>query len=178
MRAEDRRGAKSKRLPDPRARGEGLVILAIDPGIDTGWALINEEGLLYLAGLGPPGWWGTATFCVIEKPQVYRGRASKGDPNDLITLAITVGRYVEQASGRVPVHLVLPTTWKGQIKKEIHHPRILGALSQAERDLLHSTTKHLAKGKLHNVYDAVGLGKWAHAQGACLRPNVVLASPV
>lgn len=98
---------------------------------------------------------------MIEKPQIYRATKSQGDPNDLITLAVMVGQYWERASSRGAISclLVLPSEWKGQVPKQIHEKRILGALSGQELSRVPGRSE-LAASKRHNVIDAVGLGLW------------------
>lgn len=141
-------------------------VLAIDPGNDLGWALF-EDGQLIFAGLNNPS---TALLdgarAIIERPQVYRSSQSKGDPNDLITLAIGVGQMKERLESRgVQVDLVLPTTWKGQTPKEIHHKRVLARLSPTEKTRLDGCLSCVARGVRHNVLDAVGLGLWFLRRG-------------
>lgn len=143
--------------------------LAIDPGRDTGWALLDTSGILVQCGLGvPPAFIGQV---IIERPQIYRGRASKGDPNDLITLAIQVGRYTERYD--VPggsVEHVLPHDWKGSVDPEVLCRRVVASLTECERQLLETVLAPLARklvrddltgGRRHNVIDAVGIAKWS-----------------
>jgi hypothetical protein len=143
------------------------VYLAIDPGIHTGWAVLAISGQLLSCGLGENYLSrGLVTSAIIERPQVYRPSLSKGDPNDLITLAIRVGQYKERLETRgVNVSLVLPATWKGQVPKGIHHGRIEADLSYAERALMQPWPRtRKGDGVAGNVWDAVGLAKWAFAQ--------------
>lgn len=147
------------------------MILAIDPGLATGWALLDADGKLLDAGLGDPIS-RRGVRVIIEKPQIYRGRASKGDPNDLITLAIQVGRYTERflAHGCEVEH-VLPHDWKGSIVPDVCLRRIYASLSQLERNTADPVLAPLARkplseetleeGKRHNVLDAIGIGKWS-----------------
>lgn len=138
-------------------------LLAIDPGLDTGWALFTRGFALLACGVGQPPM--GAPYVVIEKPQVYRGRGSKGDPNDLITLAVGVGRYLERAENSgARVALVLPRQWKGTIDKEIHHQRIRRDLPIDDLRVVVTEEAKLAKSKVHNMMDAVGLGLWAKTQ--------------
>lgn len=141
--------------------------LAIDPGVDTGWALFEErDGALVRCGVGDPPWTAHLLGAVIEKPQVYRAAKSKGDPNDLITLAIRVGRYVEKLAMRgIACNLVTPVEWKGQVPKEIHHRRVLGVLSLNETEIVQSAYKGMPVSIRHNMLDAIGLGQWAHKAG-------------
>lgn len=132
-------------------------ILAIDPGVSTGWARI-VDGQLVACGLGDPPVTRSCPKVIIERPQVYRGRASKGDPNDLITLAIQVGRYTERFGG---AEHVLPHTWKGSVDADVLCRRVLASLTPEEQAVFDRCTASVAKSKLHNVIDAVGIGKWS-----------------
>ena len=140
----------------------------MDPGLDTGWAVFSD-GLLSSCGLGPPP---VANYdsVTIEKPQVYAASKSKGNPNDLITLAIMVGRYVERLErGSCKVHLVLPTTWKGQVDKDIMCKRILLGLSDLEKTVALKCLTPISESKRHNVVDAIGIGVWCFRAGPWYR---------
>lgn len=141
------------------------AFLAIDPGIDTGWALFMPSKALVRCGLGAPPTTPVLSV-VIEKPQVYRARESKGDPNNLITLAIQVGRYVERfevLGAKVTLHL--PNEWKGQLPKGVMSGRTLKGLSLAEQAVVNHCLQPIAPSKRHNVMDAVALGVWAFKMG-------------
>lgn len=138
------------------------MFLGIDPGVSTGWAVLNATGGLEVCGKGETFPLLSNRSAIIERPQVYRAGKSKGDPNDLITLAIRVGRYQErlEAAG-VPVKLYLPTTWKGQIDKSIHHTRVEATLTEREREIVYAVAKRPnTRGYDDNVWDAVALAKW------------------
>lgn len=143
------------------------MILGIDPGVSTGWSLWTAKG--EFAGAGASG--GDfplvgVTHAAIERPQIYRASQSKGDPNDIVTLAIQVGQYKERLEARgVKVTLVLPTTWKGQLKKEIHHARILGSLPEVEKVRVVKSLETVAKSHRHDTLDAIGLGLWLIRSG-------------
>ena len=140
------------------------MYLAIDPGIDTGWASFAKNGSLLACSVGSPP--SCSGMVVIEKPQIYPSRLSKGNPNDLITLALQVGRYIERLEAQgATVTLALPHEWKGTIPKDIHHKRIVGYLTDAERQVIKTYGAGVAAGKVHNMLDAVGLGKWAFKVG-------------
>lgn len=90
---------------------------------------------------------------VIERPQVYVASRSKGDPNDLITLALIAGRV----TGYFPKAAAIdrkPAQWKGQVPKEIQIERTRQKLSPAEKERIEKTPKSLE----HNVLDAIGIG--------------------
>lgn len=157
-------------------------ILAIDPGACTGFALmrpiqdlrryaISIVGTEAMATMGDVSEtrlggimeWSVRSIrqgryeTVIELPQVYRASRSKGDPNDLIRLAVLVGRLQQLAEVRgSEVTLVQPATWKGQVPKDVHHKRLMERLCREELEKLES----LHKTYRHNALDAVGLGLW------------------
>lgn len=55
---------------------------------------------------------------VIEMPQTYRGRAARGDANDLIALGATVGGIERMlAEHGVLARNVRPSDWKGGVPK-------------------------------------------------------------
>lgn len=62
---------------------------------------------------------------IVEVPQVYREVKQKGDPNDLINLALLAGNLEALISAREVIE-VRPGTWKGQIPKHTHHARLRG----------------------------------------------------
>jgi len=139
-----------------------VTFLAIDPGRDTGWAVLREDGILSSCGLGDPPLAFNGHRVLVERPQIYRGRASKADPNDLITLAIQVGRYKERFMSRgCSVEEIIPHTWKGTVDPDVLCNRIVSSLTDDERCVLDSALLSVAKSKQHNVIDAVGLGKWS-----------------
>jgi hypothetical protein len=74
---------------------------------------------------------GLPDLVVIELPQVYQGHLQKGDPNDLIKLAVLVGAIT--ALFICPVLLPTPTQWKNAVPKEIHHRRIRAKLPELGR---------------------------------------------
>lgn len=132
-----------------------MILLAIDPGRDTGWARFDDQRLT-LCGLTHPDDY-RATFApmrpdkvIIERPTIYPG-ARNGD--DIVTLAARMGMIKAQFG--CPIDEVEPRRWKHQTPKEIHNRRVIMQLAGNERALL-------PKGaKAHNVIDAVGLGLWA-----------------
>lgn len=85
---------------------------------------------------------------VIELPQVYQGRLQKGDPNDLIDLAVLVGALLHAIPHSVAL-LPRPREWKGQVPKDIHHRRIRERIPDFG-----------PSGK--DTMDAVGLALWGY----------------
>ncbi len=134
-----------------------MLLLSVDPGIDTGFA-IWKDGLLCYCGLGEV--WPVVDRAIIELPQVYPKISAK-QANDLITLAVRVGQYkerIEDLGEDAPVRLVHPHTWKGNVPKDIHHPRIWAKLDPSEQHIFNKDTKATTLSKRHNVLDAIGLG--------------------
>jgi hypothetical protein len=138
---------------------ESSLILAMDPGANAGFAL-GQNGRLIWAGLNElpgllilPG----AKYSVFwEKPEIYPG-TKKENPNDLITEAVTAGRWLERIALRYgpPARewWAFPREWKGGVPKDIHNDRVLERLNVLERPAV----PKLPKSKLHNVVDAIGL---------------------
>lgn len=148
-----------------------MTYLAVDPGIDTGWAHFSAGTKLLACGLGDPCEVGLPDFdvdariqrVIIEKPQVYRASMSKGDPNDLITLGVRVGEYKRcfQHERGASVRLVLPCDWKGQQPKDVTELRARQSLSPPEMSIVAACMKSVAPSKRHNVWDAIALGRAA-----------------
>jgi hypothetical protein len=143
-----------------------MTCLAIDPGISTGWALFNDGGELLLCAQSPPPvayHQGNPTRVVIERPQVYQGRKSKADPNDIVTLALGAGKYWERFEARgAAVEMVLPSEWKGQLDKPVCHERMWAFLSPREQAIVHRGGLGVAPKKREDMLDAVALGKWRY----------------
>lgn len=134
---------------------------AIDPGNKTGWAIFGLTNFGYrlmtcavslFDHLPRIGYMNSPATTVIEIPQVYSVDRSKGDPNDLVGLAVKCGRLQERHSGLGPVELVLPRAWKGQLPKEVCWNRALEVLYPEELSRI--------EGRDHNMRDAISLGLW------------------
>jgi len=109
---------------------------------------------------------------VLERPKVHTTATSKGDPDDLIRLALTVGAigaWVYATHRRT----ILPREWKGQVPKnnnpelDIMISRIKKRLNFPLEDRVVVRPKRVTSGPgvpyrlQHNVWDAVGIGLWA-----------------
>lgn len=90
----------------------------------------------------------------IERPQVYRQRFQKGDPNDLITLSLVAGAFAGSFIPGAAVSEYKPREWKGQVPKPAMQKRIESRLSEEEL----SRVSWPAKSYRHNVWDAIGIG--------------------
>ncbi len=133
------------------------MILGIDPGRSQGWAILDETGILRSCGLGdnPPV---LPSLVVLEKPQIYPDTPTK-QANDLVTLAVSVGRMAERFS-KSKILLVTPHTWKGSTPKPIHNRRVLAKLSLLENGIYLRDTLKIAESYKNNVIDAIGLAKY------------------
>lgn len=141
-----------------------MIWTSIDPGC-TGVAYWNGRELVSCGVVEDVDAVSVQGHLVIEKPQIYRSSKNKKrvDPNDLITLAIQVGRYIERARHCGGSTVVTPAQWKGQVAKEILVPRILGFLNEGERAIATRASLGIARGKVHNMVEAIGIG--LHACG-------------
>jgi predicted nuclease with RNAse H fold len=144
-------------------------VTCIDPGKVAGWAQWTNKKLTscgIFSDWNYPTLWhrGCEQYLVLEVPRIYPHR-SKGDPNDIVDLAMTAGeiRGFARAAGCHIIE-VFPRTWKGQVPKEIHHARVLKHLADDELRLLDVEARKFSKtnpnGYDHNMLDAVALGLW------------------
>lgn len=143
-----------------------MRLLAIDPGESDGWAVFQNGRLAACGRHVRERDFEGVDLVVIEKPQIYVLGKSKADPNDLISLAIKVGRLaerVERITG-TDADLVRPQEWKGSVPKEIHNRRVIDALSADEACIAADALKLVPEKQRHNVIDACGLGLWAVKQ--------------
>jgi hypothetical protein len=159
-----------------------MNLLSIDPGVTCcGWAYWRD-GKLVLCGLSRTKevgiearicahdfrrhWlYGQPDFIVIEKPEVYQQRFWKGDPRDLVELAMVVGGIIAQFPG-VRVRAVFPKEWKRQVPKSVSESRTLAKLSELEKNKSESPEVFgepdtAPPSLLHNMMDAIGIGLWA-----------------
>ena len=110
--------------------------LAIDPGTrTTGYAIFDNSRLAACGCLTADGLYemlaeimlASARMTlpreilpelktVVERPQVYGQRKWKGDPNDLIGVALVAGAV---AALFPPAKFVLPHAWKGNAPKDV-----------------------------------------------------------
>jgi len=136
-------------------------VLAIDPGKNAGWARFVDGDLCEaevmngsdIVNQPPPIAVGPA-IVVIEIPVIYPIGRGKGDPNDLISLAIMAGRlsgYYKHICNCDTI-FVKPRVWKGTVPKRIHQKRILDKLKENEKAKLPHQN--------HNMVDAIGIGLW------------------
>lgn len=150
------------------------MLLAIDPGVTTaGAALFDNRGTLVSAWLvqsaallntakeikkglfeRSEGMIGHLELA-IEVPQIYVGSKQKGRQADLVNVSIVAGMTIGILSPSGRVEIYPPARWKGQTPKEVIEARVRERLSAKE---LATVETPLAKSKLHNIFDAVGIG--------------------
>ena len=145
--------------------------LAIDPGRCTGvavsdaygrmfacTALSEERAAQWILEVADASDWRAERNCIIEVPQIYPGERQKGDPNDLITLAVMVGRYGQIArEAGFFVTLVRPRTWKGQLPKNVCWSRVSATLTADELSIVETASRYVGESLAHNMHDAIGL---------------------
>jgi len=148
--------------------GDVSKLIAIDPGNIAGFAVFQSSLLISAfersfldmrvesVMLRSMATTSTPTRVVIEIPQVYPIRSWRGDPNDLIQVAIHVGIAAAAFAPycKEDIELVTPRQWKGQQPKEINHQRTLDILGESEK-------QNIEKKKSSHTLDAIGLGLWA-----------------
>lgn len=161
------------------AAAQRYMILSIDPGLSltggTGYALFSPS--LIGCGLVTPreerledriaeihlelqrrcAPYGERSEVVIEKMKVYAFAKQKGSQGDIIDLAHLGGCLMELARRAT---LVEPSTWKGQVPKDVVKGLVEHRLTPAELETLDAGLASVSAGKRHNVYDAVGIGLW------------------
>jgi hypothetical protein len=141
------------------------MLLAIDPGADSGWAVFFGR-MLVECGLGDsPRFDALRTAqldnLVIERPVIYPGGRTKS-PNDVVTLALNAGEWAGRYKGiGTRVRYVEPRTWKGTLDPDVCNVRILACLDSGETDVYRDATRKVPKRKQHNVIDAIGIGLYA-----------------
>ena len=167
------------------------MLLAIDPGEDTGWGLfairesrftfrkgVEQDYELIACGLGDPRDRDIVRASKLERVVIERPRINphgKARPNDIITLALSAGEWAGVFRERCnEIVWFEPHQWKGAADKVQSAPRIWAKLSPVEQAIVHDTIKTSGKGgralaqsKIHNVLDGIGLG--LHAVGRGMR---------
>jgi hypothetical protein len=137
------------------------VILAVDPGVHLcGCALFIGDQLAtaWLEEKGPRAIWSAVdpkwrehVRVIVEVPQVYGRSRSKGDPNDLINVALVAGAIV----GLFPnTRIVRPREWKGDVPKEV----VERAAREVIGDRIAAVQFPKRRALAHNIWDAVALG--------------------
>lgn len=150
------------------------MLISVDPGVKEAGVAVFEDRELVVAWLEQgKDWLETAQGIyasvearypievlsgiewVVEIPQVYTQNLLKGDPNDLIQLALVVGALGASIGRRDSIKTYLPRQWKGQTPKKTSNARTQEKLSREEMSRVELPR---AKSLHHNVWDAIGIG--------------------
>jgi len=152
--------------------------IAIDPGTKLlGWALffgdrlmraglsetkltkIDDIALAHAVRLDHECSSMCVSLVVVEDMRSYSLAHQKGDQNDLIHLA-QIGDFVAGYQRPSRVLHVAPSTWKGQMPKDVSHRRIEAKLYAPERMVLETLPPPSPKGtgKRQHAMDAIGIG--------------------
>lgn len=175
------------------------ILLAIDPGADCGLSVYRARQLVWAGCLTWPNTAPlvlaiNAAVCpestapqkpgivnreryifeiVAERPVVYKpGESLYVNPANIVTLAITLGRWVGFAEDyirdcpKAPTRFYTPADWKRQVPKEVTHARLRRRLTVVELTALDASLKPIAAGKRHNALDAACIGLFG--VGRCL----------
>lgn len=153
---------------DPGVRNAGVALWSAGPAgsfyLLESATLIEASGDRWLSLAHDIADWASnyaLDQVIVEKPQVYVQAKLKGDPNDLVTLALAVGAIamalVNTQTG-FDLRCVYPREWKGQTPKVISVERSKMALTSTEHMRVRLPKQ---KSLHHNVWDAVGIGLWA-----------------
>lgn len=149
-------------------RKKHMFLLAIDPGVSSGFAVFDINLKLVTCGLSNPRKFRTnqAPFdrVVIEHPMIYpHGRTP--DPNSIVKLAANAGewagRFGDYSKEESNVRYVFPRDWKGTINPDVCNQRVWSALELDEQNTVDLCCKGMAPSKRHNVLDAIGIGLFA-----------------
>jgi hypothetical protein len=149
---------------DPGLRGVGLATFAYENLVDARYVKNPADGRGYKAHAALAGrvaaYLDTTFPCrlIIEHPRVYPGMP-KTDPNDLLDV-VAVGAACAamfERPGRV-LQTVLPSEWKGTVKKQIMLARIMSRLTVDEQKYIQRANKS----DMEDVLDAIGIGLWFH----------------
>lgn len=147
--------------------------LYLDPGTKgIGWAQFTGEALtacglalttqreLYLALSSLVRQIPRDADVWVEEMTVRGEADERYQPKDLLRvqwMGAAVGAAV--AYPGLP-HPVQPRTWKGSTPKAIHQPRIVKALTPAERGVMDRDLADVRPSLRHNAVDAIGIGLW------------------
>ena len=140
------------------------MLLAVDPGADSGWALFCHD-MLISCGLGSevhplPE---KLDVVVIEHPVIYPHGRTK-NPNDVLKVAVSAGEWAGRLADRaLEIRYVFPRDWKGTINGDIMNARTWARLDDGEKQVVDDAVRaqKIPARKRHNVLDAIGLGLFA-----------------
>ena len=131
-------------------------IVCIDPAAESFAYAVFRDGYLVSVGYATnpraiPAPKTMRFLWILETPQEYT--KFQVAHKDLTRLRETLRKISNFASPH-KVITYKPFEWKGNVPKEVHHKRILRALTSKETTLL----PHMDGDYEHDLYDAVGIG--------------------
>jgi hypothetical protein len=133
-----------------------VILLSIDPGAHAGQAAWRNGRL---QTVGASDLVAYTDVLVVELPFAYPQNKTKCDPNDLISLAVKVGRLLERYDGAEHV-TPTPQEWNRGAKKAWTAIRVWESLDEGERAVLRTACFGVAKSYENNLIDSVGIGLW------------------
>lgn len=155
------------------------IILACDPGRNTGWALFAMRSLIacgHVQGKAPRSNTtalateilegvdeaihphlpvGTDIDLVAVEEMFYHPHVTKSVPEDLLTVAHIAGALTSLGDS---LRYVPAREWKGSTPKDICHRRMRGKLSEVETRAVDAMAQATNDGAQHNVLDAICIG--------------------
>lgn len=140
-------------VKNPIGKGSGPLEALEAAHAVAGWVSEKSEGYRTF----PP----TPLEVVVEWPQTYGGRASRGDTNDLFALS-AVDTAIVALLEPSKTHFYVPREWKGALQKPASVNDAYPVISMASRRLDEEETKAIAlptnKRLTWDVWDAIGIG--------------------
>lgn len=164
-----------------------MITLGLDPALNwPGWAVMVDDALIAAGAvsctryvgepighrvklvakrvlaeiadvLAPHRALNCITHMAAEIPQVYTRGKSKGDPNDLIPLALVVGEVSGQLGPGVDVWMPTPAEWIGQLPKVTRGDPWASPRGLRIRSRLDADEFRLVEDVRHDAVDAIGL---------------------
>lgn len=142
-------------LKRQRPAGYAGRALFVDPAA-TGfsWAIFDTRQLAACGTSPEPHYLGEFDLIVLETPRNYSDFSVAHADLDRLRAVV---RKVIDLNPHKRNYTIYPSDWKGNVPKQIHHQRVLAALTQGEYYLqLDPSSKYYN----HNTADAVALGMY------------------
>ena len=147
---------------DPSITRIGLALFVDGRLIDAGCLKVTKEGHVLSrtvqAAQAVKAWCGDADALVVEWPQIYKAKKSKGDPNKIVPLA-GVCSAVAALLGCEP-HMYLPRDWADNLPKceTVKGAKTSPRAYRIESRLQGGEQIVWARVKYHDAIDAIGIG--------------------
>lgn len=148
---------------DPGVRGAGIAVWSLNNLVmacyvkpmrkDRGYGL--AEDLAYNVEMAVKDY--SPKLIVCEFPRFYGSTHQKGDPNDLIDVAVAGAAISTRLDSLISyIESVSPSDWKGNVPKQKMLVRIWKKLTEEERAVVQKTNKS----DREDILDAIGIGLW------------------